>query len=185
MMRLAGLWGIALGAVGLLVPDEAFAQRRGRTDGPEGSEWGRGGYSRRSDTRVSLTFDWGAGFSAETSRLRSGGPPLFLGGTLSFWGAEWYQFDISGNYVLQNGVANVLAGPRFRTYGFPVSFSVGLKAGAFLVPDAGLRFGLSPQVGVDLLTRSPLLVGLGYALDVPIASHGITNRLFMNVGFRF
>lgn len=185
MKRLMALWGMALGAVCLVLPEDAWAQRRGRTDGPEGSEYGRGGYSRHSDTRFSLTFDWGAGFSAQTSRLRSGGAPLFLGGTMSFWGADWYQFDVSGNYVLQNGVVNVLAGPRFRTYGAPISFSVGLKAGAFLVPNEGLRFGLSPQVGVDLLTRSPLLLGLGYALDVPIASHGITNRLFMNVGFRF
>ncbi|MBM7114223.1 hypothetical protein [Archangium primigenium] len=185
MNRLAGVWGIALGVVCGLLPEDSWAQRRGRTDGPERSEYGRGGYSRQSSPRFSLTFDWGAGFAAEQSRLRSGGPPLFIGGTASFWGADWYQFDVSGNYVLQNGLVNVLVGPRFRTYGLPVSFYAGLKAGAFLVPDEGLRFGLSPQVGVDLLPRGPFLIGLGYALDVPIASHGITNRLYMNVGFKF
>ncbi|ATB27896.1 hypothetical protein [Melittangium boletus] len=184
MNRLAGLWGIALGVVCVMIPDEAWAQRRGRTDGPERSEYGRGGYSRRSEPHVSLTFDWGAGFAAEKSRLDSGGPPLFVGGTLSFWGADWYQFDVSGNYVLQNGLANVLVGPRLRTYGFPLSFNVGLKAGGFFVPDEGVRFGISPQVGVDFLARRHLLLGLGYALDVPIASHGITNRIFMNIGFR-
>jgi hypothetical protein len=88
--------------------------------------------------------------------------------------------------VLQSGQVNFLAGPRFRTAGFPVSLNAGLKAGAFLVPDEGLRFGLSPQAGVDLLLANErLVVGLGYALDIPIATRGITNRLFMNIGYRF
>jgi hypothetical protein len=67
-----------------------------------------------------------------------------------------------------------------------VSFYLGLKAGAFFVPDEGLRFGLSPQAGVDMfLLNERVVLGLGYALDIPIAQRGITNRLFMNVGYRF
>ena len=191
MKRLAWLWGAAsLAAAVMMAPSPARAQQRGRTDGPEGSEYGKGGYSRSSDSRFSLEFNWGAAFAADATTVRRGSVPLFLGGTASLWGAEWYQFDLSGAYVMQNGQWSVLAGPRFRTYGFPVSFNVGLKAGGFFIPDTGLRFGLSPQVGVDLFAANERLVlGLGYALDVPIVGsgdfRGIMNRLFMNIGYRF
>jgi hypothetical protein len=187
MKRLARLWGAAVLAVAVVAPLSARAQARGRTDGPEGSEYGKGGYSRAMDSHFSLELNWGAAFSARMSELMSlSGPPLFFGATASLSGDDWYQFDFSGAYVLQSGQVNLLVGPRFRTYGSPVSFNAGLKAGAFLVPDEGLRFGLSPQVGVDLLMANERVVlGLGYALDIPIATRGITNRLFMNVGYRF
>jgi hypothetical protein len=181
------LWGAAALAAAVVAPLSAQAQERGRTDGPEGSEYGKGGYSRRSGSGFALELNWGAAFVARQSESRSlSGPPLFIGGTASFGSADWLQFDISGAYVLQNGQVSALLGPRFRTYGYPVSFNAGLKAGAFLVPDEGLRFGLSPQAGVDvLLANDRIVLGLGYALDIPIAERGLTNRLFMNAGYRF
>lgn len=191
MKRLAWLWGAAsLAAAVVVAPLPARAQERGRTDGPEGSEYGKGGYSRASDSRFSLELNWGAAFAADASTVRRGSVPLFFGATASYWGADWYQFDLSGAYVLQNEQWSVLVGPRFRTRGFPLSLNAGLKAGGFILPDVGLRFGLSPQVGVDLLTANErVLLGLGYALDIPIVGsgdfRGLTNRLFMNVGYRF
>ena len=187
MKRLTRWWGAAALAAVVVAPLSAHAQPRGRTDGPEGSEYGKGGYSRSSDSRFSLEVDWGAAFAARQSELESAdGPPLFIGATASLWGADWYQFDFSGAYVLQSGQVNLLVGPRFRTYGAPVSFTAGLKGGAFIVPDLGLRFGISPQAGVDLfLANERVVLGLGYALDIPLASRGLTNRLFMNVGYRF
>ncbi len=187
MKRLAWWWGAAsLAAAVVMAPLSAQAQERGRTDGPEGSEYGKGGYSRVSDSRFSLELNGGAAFAADASTVRRGSVPLFFGATASIWGADWYQFDLSGAYVLQNEQVSVLAGPRFRTYGFPVSLNAGLKAGAFLVPEEGLRFGLSPQAGVDvLLANERVVLGLGYALDIPIATRGLTNRLFMNIGYRF
>jgi hypothetical protein len=190
MKRLAWLWGAASLAAAVGMAPSAHAQERGRTDGPEGSEYGKGGYSRTSDSRFSLELNWGAAFAADASTVRRGSVPMFFGATASIWGSEWYQFDLSGAYVLQNDQWSVLAGPRFRTYGFPVSFNAGLKAGGFFIPDAGFRFGLSPQVGVDLLAANERLVlGLGYALDIPFVGsgdfRGLMNRLFMNVGYRF
>jgi hypothetical protein len=187
MKRLTRLWGSAALAVAVVAPLSARAQARGRTDGPEGSEYGKGGYSRASGSGFSLELNWGAAFLARESEARSvSGPPLFIGGTASFGGADWFQLDVSGAYLLQNGQVSALVGPRFRTYGYPVSFHAGLKAGAFLVPDVGLRFGMSPQAGVDVrLANERVVLGLGYALDIPIAERGLTNRLFMNVGYRF
>lgn len=187
MKRLTQGWGAAALVATVVVPLSAGAQPRGRTDGPEGSEYGKGGYSRASESRFALELNWGAAFAAHLSELEGAeGPPLFIGGTASLTGADWYQFDLSGAYVLQTGQVSALVGPRFRTYGAPVSLHAGLKAGAFLVPDEGLRFGLSPQAGVDVfMANERLVLGLGYALDIPVARRGLTNRLFMNVGYRF
>ncbi|HSP77249.1 MAG TPA: hypothetical protein VLQ93_01875 [Myxococcaceae bacterium] len=188
MKRLARMWGAAALAAAVVAPLSAQAQARGRTDGPEGSEYGKGGYSRAMDSRFSLEVNWGAVLSADVINARPAGAPLFLGVTASLWGDDWYQLDFSGNYLMDSGRVDLLVGPRFRTYGFPVSLNAGLKAGALLIPDEGLRFGVSPQAGVDvMLADDRLLLGLGYALDLPFGARvsNITNRIFMNLGYRF
>ena len=179
-------WGVGALAAAFVLPLAAHAQPRGRTDGPEGSEYGKGGYADPRESRFSLELNWGAAVPAESWRWGQGAP-LFVGLTASVWGDDWYQLDFSGAYVLNDGRVNLLMGPRFRTYGFPLSLNAGLKAGALLIPDVGLRFGLSPQAGVDLLLggNERFLLGLGFALDTPVGAGGITNRLFMNVGYRF
>ncbi|WP_224365374.1 hypothetical protein [Hyalangium versicolor] len=190
MKRHASMWGtLALLAV---VPLSAGAQERGRTDGPEGSEYGKGGYSRQRDGRFSLQFDWGAAVNQESPPPGAPeGPPLFLGATASFWGDDWFQLDFSGAYVLDGGRLDLLVGPRFRTYGYPLSLYAGLKAGAIFIPEIGTRFGLSPQVGADLMMgdRENILLGLSYALDIPLPAEADggsnTHRVFMSLGYRF
>jgi hypothetical protein len=169
-------------------PLTASAQERGRTDGPEESEYGKGGYgdNRRG---VSLQFDWGAAInSRENPRGAPEGPPLFVGATVSLWGDDWYRLDVSGAYVFDGGrfIGNV--GPTFRTWGWPLSFTLGLKAGAIVIPEGeGLRFALSPQIGAEIFLdrRDRVLMGLHYSPDIAIGGGGVTNRLFMNVGYRF
>jgi hypothetical protein len=184
MKRLVKQWGALALVAAVAAPLAAHAQERGRTDGPEGSEYGKGGYADPSGGRFSLELNWGAAIRAD---LHRDGPPLFFGATASFWGDDWYQLDFSGAYLLDGERMDLLVGPRFRTYGFPVSLSAGLKAGAFLIPDVGMRFGFSPQVGLDVATGDSdrIILGLAYALDVPVGDGDITNRLYMNVGYRF
>jgi hypothetical protein len=190
MKRHARVWGaVVLLAV---LPLPALAQERGRTDGPEGSEYGKGGYKDLHGGQFSLEFNWGvAANQVPPPEGAPEGPPLFLGLTASFWGDDWYQLDLSGAYVLDGGRLDLLVGPRFRTYGFPVSLHAGLKAGAIFIPEVGTRFGLSPQVGADLLVgdREDIVLGLAYALDIPLPawSDGRTNthRVFVSLGYRF
>jgi hypothetical protein len=188
--RHSGVWGaIALLA---LLPLSVGAQERGRTDGPEGSEYGKGGYEDLRGGHFSLEFNWGAAVNQTSSAEGSPeGPPLFLGVTGSFWGDDWFQLDFTGAYVLDGGRLDLLVGPRFRTYGYPLSFHVGLKAGAILIPEVGPRFGLSPQVGADMMVgrRDDIILGLAYALDIPLPAHADgsdnTHRIFMSLGYRF
>lgn len=186
----ARVWGAV--ALLALLPVSARAQERGRTDGPEGSEYGKGGYQDLNGGQFSLEFNWGAAVNQESSPAGAPeGPPLFLGVTASFWGDDWYQLDFTGAYVLDGGRVDLLVGPRFRTYGYPLSLHAGLKAGAIVIPEVGVRFGLSPQVGADLLVgnRDDIILGLAYALDIPLPAEADggsnTHRVFMSLGYRF
>jgi hypothetical protein len=174
-------WGAIAVALSLL---STAAWAEGRTDGPEGSEIGHGGYDRPANYGwFSLQLDWGA---ALLNNGASDGAPLQIGGTLSFWQDDWFLLEFSGEYLARGQRIDALVGPRFRTPGWPVAFSVGLKAGAIFLPDNLVRFGVVPQAGFDLDVHRGMLVGINYAMDIPIDSVDlIAHRVFLSVGYRF
>lgn len=177
----AGTAALAVLSVGAA----ANAQSRGRTDGPEGSEYGKGGYQRLGGAQqFSIAFDWGAAIESDTRRYD--GTPLFFGLTASYWMTDWFLLDASGNYLLSSKKFNLLVGPRFRTVTYPVSFVVGLKAGPIFFNNNTVRFGISPVAGFDLLLERHVLLGINYAPDIPLGDDGgVSHRIFMTIGYRF
>ncbi len=172
-----------LAACALCLPAAAGAQGRGRTDGEEGSEFGKGGYDKPTSGKFSLSLDWGGALG--TGPLQGNGVPIFVGLNAGSWLDDWMVLEANPQYVFRNNNINLLIGPRFRTPMFPVALSGGLKAGAIFVDGRGVRFGLSPQAGADVLIRRNVLAGLNYALDIPIGAPGFTHRIFMSIGYRF
>jgi hypothetical protein len=188
MKRHATLCG-ALALLAAAAPLTAGAQSGGRTDGPEESEYGKGGYGDPGGRGVSLQLDWGAAVNAEEPPQGAPeGPPLFVGATLSLWGDDWYQLDVSGAYIFDGGRFVGMIGPRFRTWGWPIVFTAGLKAGAIVIPEGeGLRFGISPQVGAEFMLGDDdnIILGLNYNPDIPIGGGSATHRLGMGIGYKF
>ncbi|MCP3103276.1 hypothetical protein LZ198_30785 [Myxococcus sp. K15C18031901] len=195
MKRHSRLCG-ALVLLAAAAPLTAGAQERGRTDGPEGSEYGKGGYSGSNSTGVSFQLDWGAAINDEKpSRAAPDGPPLYVGATVSWWGADWFALDASATYVFDGGRFSAMVGPRFRSWGWPLVFSAGLRAGAIYTPEyinssfdkEELHFGISPDVGAEVLVghRDNISLGLHYTPDIPIGGGYVTHRLGMSVGYRF
>jgi hypothetical protein len=164
------------------------AQERGRTDGPEGSEWGKGGYSSPGGSRdFSLALSFGGAIQSDQSDGGKYGAPLFGGITATFWPSDWVVFDLSGAYVASGRRFNALAGPRFRVpFLYPVALSAGLQAGVIVLKDAGARFGLSPNAMIEFEVTRRVLFGLGYAIDIPVSDGaGVVNRVFLSAGYRF
>lgn len=174
-----GLCVLIVAAIAFSAP--ALAQGRGRTDGPENSEWGKGGYSSASSNRFSLALDWGAAIEHDSGY---NGTPLFVGGTVSYWSTDWFALDLSSAYLLSSKKVDVLMGPRFRTVTYPVTLGFALKAGPIFLNGGTVRFGISPQVSLDLLLDRHLIFALGYAADIPFSSGGVASRIFMTLGYR-
>jgi len=171
--------------LGVLGATEAFAQRQGgRTDGPEGSEVGYGGYAPLEVRRFSLAVDGGASIGLK-SMGKGNGAPLYVGGTLSYWMTDWSLLSVHANYAFNTERLMALIGPSFRTDTWPVSFTIGLKAG--IAHDVKTRFALSPELGMDMLLAQRFIIGLLGAWDLPIGEGSKPSqlRIGLQLGWRF
>jgi len=183
-------WGAVALAFAVLSTAAWAQETDGRTDGPEGSEIGKGGYVRQhGNGHFSLMLDWGAAILSDGS---ANDTPFVLGGTASFWADDWVVLDLSGEYLFDVKGFEALVGPRFRTPFYPLALSGGLKAGALFLGDRGLPgdatqtyFTLSPQVGLELTIIDRIPFGLTYALDIPIGADQVVNRIFLSIGYKF
>lgn len=179
-------------ALAFLSSSAAFAQAAGRTDGPEGSEVGTGGYQGGSSGRFSIALDFGGdiwlgpALGRPFSRL---GVPLYLGGTASLWMTDWFLVDLYSGYSFASGTVPVLVGPRFRSATWPVSISGGLRVGPVFnfdpVQFSRVHFALSPIVSLDMTFARHFIMGLQGSVDIPIAGQAPDIRIGLNVGYRF
>ena len=177
-----------LAMASLLAAGPALAQDRGRTDGPEGSEIGKGGYVPASGGvgAFSLQLDGGGAFLTKGPQFS---PPLFAGVTATYWGTEYYRFDVSGAWISANDAIDIweaLAGPSFVVWTYPMSFSLGLQAGAQIPTQGDAQFILSPRAGLDFFAESHVKVGLNFNYDIVLADTDRSiMRVYLNLGYRF
>jgi hypothetical protein len=169
--------------LGMLGAVEGFAQKRGgRTDGPEGSEIGYGGYSRPMVSAFSLALDGGANFATKSGTT---GTPMYIGGTASYWMTDWSALGVHCNYAFNTERFMALIGPSFRTDTWPLSFNVGLRAG--IASDTKTRFAISPELGMDMLVVDHFIIGLLGAWDLPLGEGATPSqvRVGLKLGWRF
>jgi hypothetical protein len=162
----------------------ALAQDLG-TQGPEGSEVGKGGYTSPSGSRrFSATFHWGASFQESSPLSGTPGAPIFVGLSGSWWSTDWFVLDATFNYLLNSSRIEGLVGPRFRTSTWPVSGGLGVQAGLINTPGIGPRFGIVPSGTVDFTIDHRVVLGLSYFLDLAFGAP-VGHRIGMNIGYRF
>lgn len=109
------------------------------------------------------------------------GTPAAAGVRVSWWVTQWLLLDAVGGRVFETSTTQLWVGPRLRKAMRPLSASVGLKLGPSFV-GGETRFGLSPEVGVDLAVGR-VSFRLGYAVDIPFGVPDYTHRIFVAVGF--
>lgn len=171
-----------------LLPSPAPAQPApppGRTDGPEGSEVGQGGYRRAPGPGAfQVTLDAGGAITDESSRVALKDRPYFFGVDLGWSPDDWLLLELTGAYDFDLERTLVLVGPRLRTPASPFALSAGVKAG-LMARDGDARFGVTPQVGAELEASDRFVLGLHYALDIPMEQDTtVTHRIFLGLGVR-
>ncbi len=134
---------------------------------------------------VELALDFGASI-ADRGPLAGldEGPPVFLGLTAGYAATEWLLLEGFGGWLANDSSVVLLAGPRLRTGYYPISASLGLKAGAVLL-GTGLRFNLAPEVGAEMRIGGRGLLGLGYAVDFVPGDPVLYHRVYLRGGYWF
>ena len=151
-----------------------------------GDEVGQGGYRQPGGARWEWAAQWGA--SSEQGSAAPAGPPLFAGMRASYRAAQGVALDASVQALFNSGRVQGLVGPRVFVGGRPASAWAGLKAGGAWIPrvPGGVRFALSPEVGMSVRVHESLELGLGGAWDVPLGGDAAPNlRVGLELGWRF
>ena len=145
------------------------------TQGPEGSEFGQGGYED-SFNRFYVGADFGSATFKESYSL-------IFGAHFGFMYDDWAAFELNGLYLPEyNKSYSILIGPRLRSVYEPVAFSFTLKAGSYTNHKS--YFMVSPGLGADFLVTDNFSTGLEIRHDYIIGTSDI-NNIFMKLEFLF
>ena len=147
----------------------------GRTDGPEGSEYGKGGYWHKAQYGRFYTEGFLGAAMVERTEVRfdrnsNEKTDLVLGGHAGYMIEEWLAFQLGFARVLDQGISIYSGGIRSSYVYQPFNYYVSLDAGLYSLPDAGNRFdktlfGIAPGVGGEVMLSDHLRVALRFQRD--------------------
>jgi|SaaInl7_200m_RNA_FD_contig_41_1350851_length_1415_multi_8_in_0_out_0_2 hypothetical protein len=163
----------------------------GRTDGPEGSEVGRGGYPHYG-APGSLFIEPFFGAAAVDIELQETGDEssktdLIYGVNVGYFMEEWLGVQAGYGYIGGDQKASIYsAGIRNVLRNEPFNWFMSLDADLYS-PDAGdSHFGVAPGFGAEVVIHDRLRVGLQYQHDFIFADDTISiNRFTARVQFKF
>ena len=183
-------WTWLLVVLGLAVGVSAGEPEPGRTDGPEGSEYGKGGYRYfRTDGRLFVEGFFGAArvaWEAKGASDSNSTTDLIAGINAGYQVEDWLSFQLGYGHISDQKI-NLFAGGMRSAYNLePFSYFFSLDAELFS-PDKGEeQFALVPGVGAEMVLNDHLRVGLGYQHDFIFADDNMgIDRVTARVQFRF
>jgi hypothetical protein len=183
LVLLTGLGGPAL-AVEPGLGGAGFEAEPGRTDGPEGSEYGKGGYRRY---RTGGAFFVEGLFGAAAVDVEDfSQTDLIAGVELGYMVEDWLAFQAGFAHIADQNTNLLSLGMRSHYLLDPFSYYFSLGAELY-APDAGdEQFGVVPGVGAEMMVGERVRVGLGYQHDFVLADQTIgIDRFTARVQFRF
>ena len=175
---------LAFGAAGAEEP------KPGRTDGPEGSEYGTGGYSNyRTGGEFYIEGFFGSAsvdFEVEGMRDNQSETDLISGIGVGYMVEDWLAFQVSYGVISDQDISLLSAGTRTSSDYLPFSYFFSVD-GELFIPDKGdSKFAVVPGAGVELLLTEKLRVGLSYQHDFVFADENLDiDRVMARVHFRF
>ncbi len=177
-----------LAILALAVP--TFADDEGRTDGPEGSEYGKGGY-RYWSTGGGYYLEGFVGAAVVDIEFDNSDPEvsqtdLFTGVNAGYMVEDWLAFQLGFGHISDQKTNLFSAGMRSSYDLEPFSYSFSLDTELYS-PDVGSsKFGIAPGVGAEMHLSKRLQVGLRFQHDFIFADDNISiNRFSGRVQFQF
>ena len=175
---------LAFGAVGAKEPGP------GRTDGPEGSEYGTGGYSNyRTGGEFYVEGFFGSAsvdFEGEGVRDNQSETDLISGVALGYMVEDWLAFQVGYGAIQDQNIGLLTAGTRTSSDYLPFSYFFSLDGELFMPDEGENKFAIVPGAGVELLLTEKLRVGLSYQHDFVFANENLDiDRFMARVHFRF
>lgn len=172
-----------LAILALAVP--TFADDSGRTDGPEGSEYGKGGY-RYWSTGGAYFLEGFVGAAVVDTDLEVSETDLFSGVNAGYMVEDWLAVQLGFGHISDQKTNLFSAGMRSSYDLDPFSYSFSLDTELYS-PDVGsTKFGIAPGVGAEMHLSERLHIGLRFQHDFIFADDNISiNRFSGKIQFQF
>ena len=171
-------------AIALLFTGTTMAQT-GRTDGPEESEFGKGGYPFAGATnQFYLNTSFGSGFF-KTPGLASTQTGFLYGIDLGFEMDQWLGVQVGYAYLSDQELSIYSIGSRFAYTYEPFIYHVSLSAGLYDPKTGAQNFGLAPGAGIDIKINDRVRLGLDYKHDFIFTDNVTTDMDRVYAGLKF
>ena len=182
-------WTWLAGVLGLVAAAGAAGPEPGRTDGPEGGEYGTGGYRY---------FGSGGGFYLEglfgsaqvdvevPNADNTSKTDLIVGVTGGRQLEEWLAFQLGFGHISDQKINLFTAGMRNTYDAEPFGYHLSLDAEIYSPNEGDTRFAIVPGAGGELVLSERLRVGLGYQHDFVFSDDNIDiDRFTARIQFQF
>ena len=161
------------------------AGESGRTDGPEGSELGRGGYPFGGpEGRFYISPAFGSGIFDRNDDSRSG---LLYSLNLGYERDGWLAIEGGYAYLSDRRLSIYSLGSRLDYNADPFVYYFSTQAGLYKPEDGESNFGLAPGAGIDIILNDRIRLGLNYKRDFIFSDGNTTeiDRLYAGLKFYF
>lgn len=157
-------------------PAALHAAKPGRTDGPEGSEYGKGGYGRfRGEGRFYLEGLLGSATvdADDENGIGTSQTDLMAGLTAGYRIEDWLGFQLGYARIAEQNADFISGGIRSSFDANPFNYYAALDAEIYS-PEGGTRhFGIAPGIGAEIMLNDRLRAGLRVQRDFIFADESI------------
>jgi hypothetical protein len=182
-------WTWLVGALVLVLGAGAADPEPGRTDGPEGSEYGTGGYNYPGlgGQYYLEAFFGSAQVDVEVEGTDNTSKTDLMGGFNAGYQLEdWLAFQLGFGYISDQKISLYSAGMRNSYDLEPFGYFLSLDAEIYAPDQGDSQFGIVPGVGAELLLSERLRVGLSYQHDFVFSDDNIdVDRFTARLQFKF
>ena len=180
------LLALATTAYGEAVPQVANsnnAAEPGRTDGPEGSEYGKGGYWHNAQYGRFYTEGFMGSASVDIegaglSTVKTSQTDIIAGLNAVYMIEDWLAFQLGFAHISDQDINLYSGGIRSAYATEPFNYYFSLDAEIFSPSVGGDHFGIVPGVGAEVILTNHLRVGLRFQRDFIFADDTIKINKF-------